>query len=259
MRKLAAVTAIGLLCASSALAADMRAPVAPPPAAPVVATYNWTGCYVGGGGGYGMWNQETQLVFNPTPFGPSHNNGGRGWFGTVQVGCDYQVGSNIVIGAFADYDWSGMKGDFAAVVQTTIGEEKLKSSWAAGGRIGWLPFPQLMVFVSGGYTEARFDSVTFFDANPIFPGPTGFALPKHTYTGWFLGSGYEYGIGWFPGLYWKTEYRFADYGSENVDLVVAATGATTGVSYDLHKRVQTIRSELVWRFNWGGSGVTARY
>ena len=82
-------------------------------------------------------------------------NGGRGWFGTVQVGCDYQIGSNIVIGAFGDYDFSGIKGDMSVALSSAlVGEEKLKSSWAAGGRIGWVPFQasQLLVFVSGGYT-----------------------------------------------------------------------------------------------------------
>ncbi len=48
---------LGALAVGSAMAADMpvKAPMlmkAPPPA------YSWTGCYIGGGGGYGMWNQD---------------------------------------------------------------------------------------------------------------------------------------------------------------------------------------------------------
>ena len=41
------------------MAADMAPRAytkAPPP--PVAVVASWTGCYVGGGGGYGMWNQE---------------------------------------------------------------------------------------------------------------------------------------------------------------------------------------------------------
>jgi outer membrane immunogenic protein len=60
-----------------------------------------------------------------------------------------------------------------------------------------------------------------------------------------------------PGLFWKTEYRFADYGSENVAHLLS--GAPTGDSFDQHKYVHTVRSELVWRFNFGGSPVVARY
>ena len=76
--------------------------------------YNWTGCYVGAGGGYGMFNQEIRTpIDGGVAVGLSNDNGGRGWFGTVQVGCDYQIGSNIVIGAFGDYDFSGIKGDMS--------------------------------------------------------------------------------------------------------------------------------------------------
>jgi outer membrane immunogenic protein len=261
---IAQVTAISLLCAGSAVAADMRMPVkAPPPAAPV-AVYSWSGCYVGAGGGYGMYNQESQFVDGVVgPFGLSNDNGGRGWFGTVQVGCDLQIGSSWVIGAFADYDFSGIKGDMAVPLLGWVGQdEKLKNSWAAGGRIGWLPFQQqlLLVYVSGGYTQARFNGVDFAS---VFDGsPTGFSIDKHRYSGWFIGTGYEYGIGWIgiPGLFWKTEYRFADYGSDTVPIVFSATGIATGDSLDLNKRVHTVRSELVWRFNWGGGrGVLGLY
>ena len=130
---------------------------------------------------------------------------------------------------------------------------ELKSSWAAGGRIGWLPFQHLLVFVSGGYVATRADQVNLFTTTGI---DTGFSLAKHTYTGWFVGSGYEYGIGWLPGLFWKTEYRFADYGSDRVTLL--AGGNPGGSFIGSHLYVQTVRSELVWRFNFGGP-VVARY
>ena len=256
MKKLA-LTAISLLIAGSASAADLRrpAPVKAAPA-PIAVAYNWTGCYVGAGGGYGMWNQDNQLHVGGVATGVDTTNGGRGWFGTVQVGCDYQVGSNIVIGAFGDYDFASIKGDLSLAGILYQGEEKLKSSWAAGGRIGWVPFQaqQLLVYVSGGYTEARFGQVDFH----VVGTPVGQSVAKHTYSGWFLGSGYEYGIGWMPGLFWKTEYRFADYSADVLPIVVTATGAPTGFSVDSQKYVQTIRSELVWRFNFGGP-VVARY
>jgi len=257
MKKLA-LAAISLLIAGSASAADLRRP-APVPykgPAPIAVGYNWTGCYIGAGGGYGMWNQDIQLLAGGVPFGFEATSGGRGWFGTVQVGCDYQIGSNIVIGAFGDYDFSGIKGDMNIPVAAQRGDEKLKSSWAAGGRIGWVPFQaqQLLVYVSGGYTQARFGQVDFLTPLGV---PAGVSLVKHTYDGWFIGSGYEYAIGFLPSLFWKTEYRFADYGKESVPIVFTATGAPFQ-SIDSHKYVHTIRSELVWRFNFGGP-VVARY
>jgi len=256
MKKLAAhVTAITLLAAGSAVAADLRMPVkAPAPVAPV-ATYNWTGCYVGAGGGYGMFSQSTSYS-QPILATRSTDNSGKRWFGTVQVGCDYQVSPQIVIGAFADYDFSGVKGDQAFPYYEYGGQEKLKNSWAAGGRIGWLPFQQLLVFVSGGYTQAQFSGVNYYDVNG--GANTGYSLAKHSSSGWFLGSGYEYALASFmPGLTWKTEYRFADYGSESRPLLY--NGANSGYSINnSHKYVQTVRSDLVWRFNFGGP-VVARY
>ena len=241
---------------SGAAAADVRPlPVKAPAPAPVAA-YNWTGCYLGAGGGYGLFNQETQRLINGVVSGLPNDNGGRGWFGTVQIGCDYQAGSSFVIGAFGDYDFSGIKGDMAVTPSGVVGEEKLKNSWAAGGRIGWPPSQQLLVFVSGGYTQATFGQVDFlFGFNGAL---TDTSILKHTYSGWFLGTGYEYGLGWFPGLFWKTEYRYADYGSDVLPVIFRSTGAPTTDSLDMHKRTHTVRSALVWRFNFGGP-VVARY
>ena len=41
------------------------------------------------------------------------STGGKGWFGTVQGGCDYQFKTGswaIVVGAFGDYDFADIKG-----------------------------------------------------------------------------------------------------------------------------------------------------
>jgi len=228
MKKLAiAITAVAAFT-GSAVAADMQVK-ARPYAPPVVTAYNWTGCYVGAGGGYGMYNQDISADTSER-FG-SGTLGGRGWFGTGQVGCDYQVMPSIVIGAFGDYNFGSITGTVGSV------DEKLSWSWAAGGRIGWVALPNLLAYVSGGYTEAHVDQIDIDTATNI---------PATTYKGWFLGSGYEYGLGFMPGLFWKTEYRFADYQAQTVSL------CDPGCSpfFDSHKYVQTIRSELVYRFNW---------
>jgi outer membrane immunogenic protein len=236
MKKLAiAVTAVAVLT-GSALAADM--PAKARSMAPVPVGYNWTGCYVGAGGGYGMWNQENTVYAGGVVISPEATAGGRGWFGTVQGGCDYQFAPNWVVGAFGDFDFGSIKGTPTAL--GVFGEEKLSSSWAAGGRVGYVIMPQLLAYFSGGYTQAHFDQINF--------NVPGLTEASHTYDGFFLGSGYEYGLGWLPGLFWKTEYRFADYGTDRNDLLLL--GVPTGVTIDQHKYVQTIRSELVYRFNW---------
>jgi outer membrane immunogenic protein len=247
------VAAISLLIAGSASAADLRAPVkAPPPVmAPVV---SWTGCYLGAGGGYGMVDYETQLFNDPagTAINSPLDQGGRGWFGTVQVGCDLQVGGSFVIGVFADYDWSGIKGKYTGgdgSVGLQSGDVKLENSWAVGGRIGYLVTPSLLAFFSAGYTQADFSGTTFFFPNGVVDNS---AVPGATVSGYFLGGGTEYALSWLPfrGMFWKSEYRFASYDTENLVNFFPATGLPNGVIDRRETYVQTIRSELVWRFNW---------
>ena len=110
-------------------------------------------------------------------------SGGRGYFGTVQGGCDYQfaLGSwNMVVGAFGDYDFANEKGQLNLPSLNQFGQEKLSSKWAVGGRIGWLVTPSLLTYFSGGYTEAKFDRV---DINfNLAPATVGF-LNGQTYKG----------------------------------------------------------------------------
>jgi outer membrane immunogenic protein len=238
----------GLLVAGVAQAADM--PLKAPRAAPY---FSWTGCYLGAGGGYGMFNQENSLeLLEPARVRATadQTGGGRGWFGTVGGGCDYQISERWVIGAFADYDFSDIHGH--AVVPGTgwTGTEKQRSAWSVGGRIGYLINPSLLTYVAGGFTEARFSNTALVTSS-VLSTPSGATLQGHTFDGWFLGTGYEYQLGWLPGLFWKTEYRFAQYDREFVPITADATGHS-GFGLNSKPFVQTIRSELVWRFNWGG-------
>ena len=270
MKKILLALAAAAAFTGSAYAADLpaRMPVKAAPPPPPVA--NWTGCYIGGGGGYGLWNQENQGFFDPAlarqGAGPrfatteTETTGGRGYFGTVQGGCDYQFGLGsyqLVVGAFADGDWGNQRGTLNLPVSTLFGDEKLSSSWAVGGRVGWVVFPQLMTYFSGGYTQAHFDGVNFH--NNFAPGaPTVAFFDSHTYNGWFIGGGDEYAVGFFPGLFWKTEYRLSEFNRADNILRNATTGLPTGDVYATKKWDQTIRSELVYRFNWGGP-LVAKY
>ena len=62
---------------------------APPPIAPV---YSWTGFYIFGGGGGGLWDadQSVQRDRVDIPLTINQRQGGDGWFGTVGAGYDWQ-------------------------------------------------------------------------------------------------------------------------------------------------------------------------
>jgi outer membrane immunogenic protein len=263
MKKLAiALTAVAALTAP-ALAADMAVKTPVRAAAPVAYAPSWTGCYVAGGGGYGLWNQENTVFLQGPPRvldTGTTTAGGRGGFGTVQGGCDYQFGLgpwNLVAGAFGDYDWSSIKGKVGTLGQGVIGDEKMSSAWSAGGRLGWVALPNFMTYFSAGYTEATFDRFNFLNSFPPFTS-AGTFIDKRTYKGWFLGAGDEYAFNFLPGLFWKTEYRFSRFDTETNTIRFIATGLPTGFSVDSEKWVHTVRSELVYRFNWGGP-VAGRY
>ncbi|MGH7224682.1 MAG: outer membrane protein [Gemmataceae bacterium] len=80
--------------------------------APAAAT-PWTGIYADASVGYGLWSADTTTLLpgtNVCVLCESMRQGGRGVTGTVGAGYDYQLSQHIVLGAFSDFDPSGLKG-----------------------------------------------------------------------------------------------------------------------------------------------------
>jgi outer membrane immunogenic protein len=244
-----------------ASAADLPLP-APVYKAPPPPVYNWTGCYVGGGGGYGMWSQNSFVTFGGVPVTASQSNSGNGWFGQGQAGCDYQFNLPlgtwnlpVLIGAFGDFEGGSINGSNSFPGLT--GNERESSTWAAGARAGYLVTPRLLTYFDGGWTQARFSAVNY-NLAIAGGGPSGLSLAGQTYNGWFLGSGFEYSFDWLPipGLFLKTEYRYSQYGGNN-GVSVPLTGGVAGIpvagaALNSQKVTQFVSTELVWRFNWFG-------
>src|ERR1700745_4188465 len=156
-------------------------------------------------------------------FGREQTPGGSGWLGKVGGGCDYQFSpasgwGNWVVGAFADYDFMDLRGHLGTVAGAFLGTEKESSAVAAGGRIGYLVTPQILAYINGGWSSTRVDSVSF--ANVTDGTASGFALPGHTFSGGFIGGGTEMAVAALPGLYWRNEYRYAGYGSADLQFFV---------------------------------------
>jgi outer membrane immunogenic protein len=131
---------------------------------------------------------------------------------------------------------------------------KETGAWYFGGRIGYLVTPSLLTYFDGGYTQTRFtQTAEFLTATGA---PSGFSWPNFTADGWFLGGGEEYALNfdWLPiqGLFWRNEYRFAEYQNRNIAEFATATGVPDGNIEHTKPYVQTITSSLVWRFNWTG-------
>ncbi len=67
---------------------------------------------------------------------------------------------NWVVGLFADYDfWTcGAHSIWRTLTPSLTGSQKLDSQWSIGGRAGYLVLPQLLTYVSGGYTQGHWKS-----------------------------------------------------------------------------------------------------
>ena len=248
---LAAVPFAALGIGGLADAADLK-PVykAPPP--PVAPVYNWTGFYVGAGGGYGMFNLDSSIRQNGNLVSDQQTLGGRGWFGTVVAGFDYQFSDRFVAGVFGDWDFSDIKGHWADPYWEESGPIKQRWAWSAGARLGYLIHPNVLSYVNGGFSEANFSRVNFFDFG-LRNRPEPDFLPARTYSGWFVGGGLEAMVPGFPGWAVKTEYRFADYGAKNVPILNQPSAAFDRI----HPFVQTVRTELTYKFGWGQGRMAA--
>ena len=274
MKKLAlALTAVAALT-GSAVAADLPARTytkAPPP---VAAAVSWTGCWISGGGGYGIAriNRDSRDVVAPNAINVQNSTSGSdGWLATAGVGCDYQVAPRWVIGGFVDGTWSDIKGDHAWRVfgptATFVGESKLDWNWAVGGRVGYLVNPNFLSYFNAGFTQTHAKAYSLQEIVGPFTA-TGLQVPSQTFDGFFVGSGFEYQLDFLPGLFIKTEGRAAWYDRKDSRLTCVAVGTrcTAGdIGTDPYGNIDSrklvtymAKTELVYRFNWGGP-VVAKY
>ena len=267
MKKLLiAVSALAALT-GSAFAADMapapytKAPVFVPPA------YNWTGFYISGGFGGGLWAADTSTIFNATglPLTQNQRMGGSGWFGTVGAGYDWQFNGGWVAGILADGQFGSLSGsistDRPSFLRTgggvSTGTETLRNSYAAGVRLGYLVAPNVLSYVNGGYSGSQWSGAAY--SLLIGGGPPLLSTPSFTRNGWFIGGGVENSLGFFgPGWFMKTEYRAAYYGTATLPETFIPTNTLTTFSETFKPWVQTVSTSLVYRFNWSGP-VVAKY
>lgn len=270
MKKLAIALTVVVAFGGQAVAADMavKARQAPPPVIPVA---SWTGCWISGGGGYGISRTDRDSRDEATNALNVQNNtsGSDGWLATAGLGCDYQFSSRWVVGGFVDGTWSDIKGDQAWRVffsgATFVGTAKQDWSWAAGARVGYLVTPAFLTYVNAGFTQAHY---TAYNLNEIIApfAFTGLQVPGQTFDGWFVGAGVEYAFDWMPGLFVKSEGRASYYDRRDSRLPCISAGTQcAGVTPDPFGNIDsrrpityTTKIELVYRFNWGGP-VVAKY
>jgi len=265
----------------SASAADMARPYTKAPV-PVAAVYNWTGFYIFGGAGGGLWAADSNVVSTGVvgPLGSlgaagtaltrDQRLGGSGWFGTVGAGYDWQF-SRWVAGVFADGQFGEIRGSLSDTFLDfgPEGREKLRTSYAAGARLGYLVAPNVLSYVNAGYSGSEWSgtSQTFLGVGAGIPTAVQTTTGSFHRDGFFVGGGVENNLDIFgitaPGWFMKTEYRSAFYDRISRPTTYAAGNVfggvgPTGAAVTFKPWTQTISTSLVYRFNWGGP-VVAKY
>jgi outer membrane immunogenic protein len=257
-RLLIALTAIAAFT-GSALAADMaprytKAPM-PMPVAP-----SWTGFYIFGGFGGGVWDSAGHVqTLNGLPLTIDAKTGGDGWYGTVGAGYDWQFNSSWVFGILADGQFGSLKGTIQDQNFGIQGQIKMQDAWAAGARLGYLVAPNVLSYVNAGYSGSHWSGTTLLNT---FSGlPSGLSTGGFNRNGVFVGGGVENNLNIFgitaPGWFMKTEYRAAYYNRKTINETFA-NGVLANDTMTFKPLVQTISTSLVYRFNWSGP-VVAKY
>lgn len=183
LRKVWLLSAVALLQAGAAKAADM--PAVEPIIPVAVPSFTWTGGYVGVQGGYDWFDASNRGRANSKPDGFT-----IGGF----AGFNYQFeGSPVVVGAEADINYSDASG----------GSRRFRSDMDWTGairmRVGYA-FDRFLVYGAGGLALADHE----------VRGRPG--SDDTTAVGWTIGGGVEAAI--TDNVTARVEYRYSDFGTD---------------------------------------------
>jgi outer membrane immunogenic protein len=239
---------LAAMIAGPAMAADMPLK-APPP----VAIFSWTGCYigahVGGKSGRSEVHYGANTLAGPVASGTEATSPIRmsGALGGGQIGCNYQVGAWVFgiegDGSAVQFDGQGVETLFTGFrVQTT--EHWLAT---ARGRLGYAQ-DKWLLYVTGGGAWAEVETVNYLSATPALS-----AIQKDTLSGWTVGVGAEYALGY--GWSIKGEYLYIDFSEKTF---FTATTPVALAEFNVRLRQSVARFGLNYKFDWGGP-VVAKY
>jgi outer membrane immunogenic protein len=199
---------------SAAFAADRPVPAYAPPPPPA---YTWSGCYAGASAGSsnGTSTHYTTVgsVLTPGTALPAAAIGANitdsfnlsGFIGGGQLGCNWQWGA-WVFGIEGDGSATNKEGQAFEATLASIPGLQARANWisqtqerwlvTARGRLGLTDFwwfgPRTLVYVTGGGAWAKIDTSEFLSGVSINRSHQ----ESNTRSGWTVGAGYEYALGY---------------------------------------------------------------
>jgi len=196
--KLGLTAAVLLSLSAVSDAADaVRGPAYIPPPPPVPLFYNWTGFYAGGHLGVG-WD-----------------DGNSGFLGGGQVGFNYQINPQWVLGVEADIAGTTIKDSVNAAVvgpgAVLTANATASLDWVStfAARFGYA-FDRWLVYGKVGGAWAHASGTASAGINGM---QFGSISVDETVSGWMLGVGTEYA--WGNNWSAKLEYNMLDFGNDN--------------------------------------------
>lgn len=193
------------------------------------AGFDWSGLYVGVGGGFGAVNHKVGLA----GLGSFNGIGGEGLFGEVTAGYDYMLTDRFLLGGFID----AHVGNIGMTVGVGPLDVDLTNGYGfdAGARLGYVLNESTLGYVLGGFSWEHFKLDT---------GLLGFKYSDDR-SGYMLGAGMETVVGHNWTI--EAEYRYSNYGNDSVlDL--------GGTALEIEPSTHTFHVGANYRFGAAGTG-----
>ena len=181
--------------------------------------FSWTGLYVGVNGGYSWGRADLgvsgTVVVNDFPIEGTVSDRANvnGWLGGGQIGYNVQS-KGWVFGVEADFQWTGQDGEVSGCFDLVCAKASYDLDWfgTVRGRVGYLVFPDTLLYATGGLAYGRVNAG--FSLDPSL-GTTPVS-DSETRTGWVIGGGLE----WALDTSWRVraEYLYMDLGAMRTEL-----------------------------------------
>jgi outer membrane immunogenic protein len=274
--------ALMIAAVSSALAADIPAPVYKAPVAAPSPANDWSGFYFGVSAGYGFGGGTTGAISGDPNIGETLIAGRPPLIGTDvpsalstdtkgliaggQIGYNYRLGA-VVVGLEADLSGVNWEGNASAIgvstdvfgnvfgpFQTAL-QKQIDWLGTARGRVGFLPVEKLLIYATGGVAFGRTSvslatgstgvGVSFFTAPSRLNCAGGSACLAGSSSGTSVGSvvGSGFEYAITDRVSFKSEYLYVDLGHRSV----TATGTQPVTTPDVFLTTRVSFKEQIVR------------
>lgn len=264
-KSIACIAALFAFGIANAAAEEM----AVPPSQFITATVPylaWNGFYVGINGGFAWGNSSVAFAaIDPAAFAGTCGGGGApkgqcinsvdfrrdGAVAGGQLGFNWQVNSQWLVGAEADYQWSNLDGSVSSSFRlggvgatNMVASQTVESFGTVRARAGVVLAPPLLLYGTGGFAFGQVHEnlhvpVATGGLPPLPAGGFSYACTigtacfagaaSQTLFGWSAGAGAEYAI--TTNLIFRTELLYVHLSSPTVTATATAvTGATAPAS-----------------------------